>query len=303
MLSIIIVNYNTSNDIDHLLKSIITFETTYNDYEIIIIDNNSGDKGLKKLFSDYPFIKIINAPRNGGFAYGNNLGINKSSGDIILLLNPDTYLEDNSINKLYNRLSNDPHIDFIGPKLLYPNGKNQSYYLPKTFLTPWRLFCETFFLNRIFPTIKIFNSYYRTYMNYNNEAFVEQISGAAFMFKKSVINKIGLLDDNFFMYYEESDYCFQAVKNGFKLLYYPQSVIIHSEGSSQKTNINAIPKLRIKWEIDSFKYYFKKNFSKQSYYFSVVFLIMLSISRGLLSLIRHDNFFKNHLYKIYKTIY
>lgn len=264
MLSIILVNYKNSRDIQLCLSSIIKHEPRHGEYEFIIVDNDSADQYLPDLQTRFPSIKIIYAPMNGGFAYGNNIGIQAATHDVILLLNPDTYVEDNSIEKLYDRLANDPDIDLIGPILLYPDGKNQSYYLPKSYLTLWKLFCVEFFLYKLFPKIKLFNSYFRTNMDYDKELEVEQLSGAALMFKKSILEKTGLMDDNYFMYYEESDFCYQAVKNGCHLLFYPQSSIIHVGGFSNDSPWHRKIALR------SFKYYFKKNFNFITALFAII---------------------------------
>lgn len=263
MVSIIIVNYKSSRDIDTCLASIIEHERQYKKYEIIIVDNNSGDQNLPGLKKKYPFVTIIDAPKNGGFAYGNNIGIRAASHDIIFLLNPDTFIKANSIEKLYNRLSGDPGLDLIGPLLRYPDGRNQSYYLPKTYLTLWKMFCSEFNIYRLFPRSRVINSYYRTYMDYEKETYVEQISGAALMFKKRILDKTGLMDENYFLYFEESDFCLQAVKNGFRLLYYPGSTVFHVGGyekSSWQENIG----------ITSLKYYFRKNFNVMAPYAAVL---------------------------------
>ena len=181
LLSIIIVNYKTSEDLSGCLESIMRNEKKYSDYEFIIVDNNSADPGLKEVEEKFKFARIIYAPRNGGFAYGNNIGINNSRGDFIFLLNPDTWVGENSIEKLLNRISRDENIHIIGPKLLNADGSNLSYILPKSYLTLWKLFCEQMYLHKIFRSSRLFNSYFRTYMDYEREYFVEQVSGAAFM--------------------------------------------------------------------------------------------------------------------------
>ncbi|MCP4134059.1 MAG: glycosyltransferase family 2 protein [bacterium] len=261
MLSIITINYRSSRDISQCLESITKYEPNYKDYEFIIVDNNSDDPGLEKLAKDYPFVKIVYSSVNGGFAHGNNIGIKQASGDTLFLLNPDTYLKDNAIEKLYSRIKDDPDVDIIGPYLTFTDGSNQSSGLPKSYLTVWKLFCEQFCLYWAFRRSKIFNSYYRSYMDYEQECFVEQVHGSAMMFKRKLLEQIGYLDEEYFMYYEESDFCLQALKNGSKLLYYPGSTIIHIGGFMSESF----------WEkgggymVDSLKYYFRKNFSFASY--------------------------------------
>lgn len=278
MLSIIIVNYKTSQDINVCLESIVKFEPFYKEYEIIIVDNNSNDEGLADIQNRFSFVKIVYAEKNGGFAYGNNVGIKASHGDYIFLLNPDTYLTDNSIQKLYDRvrIKNDALI--AGPKLLFADGSNQSYITPKSYLTLWRLICDQSYLQRIFSKIRIFNSYFRTYMDYEKEAYVEQVSGAAFLMSRKVIDSIGLLDENYFMYFEESDYCYQAVRHGIKLLYFPDSTIYHIGGLMTQSN----------WErsartfVISFKYYFLKNFGRMQRNVAITIYLFGSAIRYLI---------------------
>lgn len=278
MLSIIIINYKTSKDIIRCLNSIIEFEKNYKKYEIIIVDNNSNDNGLANIAKDFKFVKIIYAPKNGGFAYGNNIGIKNSKGDHILLLNPDTYLFDNSIEKLYERMLNDPGIDIIGPKLLNPDMSNQIESVAQTYPTLWRLFCHEFYLNRIFKNSKILNSYFQTYADYDKERLVEQINGAVFMFKKSLLEKIGLLDEDYFMFFEETDFCLKAIRNGGKLLYYPESKIIHIGG--QVTSFGSYK--RYKDYIDSLKFFLRKNFGKATSFWGMFFIFIGSSIRLIL---------------------
>lgn len=279
MLSIIIVNYKTSKDLIVCLDSIKKYEKNYKQYEIVIVDNNSDDNGLEQIKDKFPFVKIIYAPRNGGFSYGNNIGIKITKEGIILLLNPDTYLKDNSIEKLYIRMRSDPEILIAGPKLLYADGRNQSYFTPKSYLTLWRLFCMEFFINRIFIKSNFFNSYFQTYMDYDKERFVEQVSGAVFMFKRSLIDKIGLLDENYFMFFEESDFCLQALKKGYKLLYYPESKVIHIAGQS---TLSGFSEQSNRYYIESSIYFFKKNYGLISAYISILFLFIGSLLRVII---------------------
>jgi len=293
MLSIIIVNYKSSSDLDVCLSSIIIHEKEYLSYEFIVVDNNSDDEGLSLLKDKYPFVQFINAPRNGGFAYGNNIGISHAHGDIVFLLNPDTWMKDSAISKLLQRITSDDNIDIIGPQLFFPDGSNQSYYHPKTHLTLWRLFCEQFYLHRVFWFSKVFNSYFRTYMDYSAETNVEQLSGAAFMFKKSVIERIGLLDESYFMYFEESDFCLNAIKNSMKLLYYPEAKIIHKGGLSSvsKSSFSTV------CFYNSFKYYFIKNYNYIISFFAVMILFIGTLIRVL-----YFRALRNDKYIYYKNL-
>lgn len=294
MLSIIFVNYKTSQFISECIKSIQFYEKNYIKYEFIVVDNNSNDTGLDELKKNYSFIHIIMAPENGGFAYGNNIGIRASTGDLILLLNPDTYLVDNAIEKLIERIESDNILSFIGPQLIYPDKSNQSYFLPKTYLTLWRHFCDRFFLYRFFPKSRLFNSYYRTYMDYDKECLVEQVSGAAFLFRRDVVGKIGYLDENYFMYFEESDYCLQAIKHGYKMLYYPESKIIHIGGLGSPVNWNRSTESFS----NSFKYYFIKNYNYATFLIAAILQVIGSSVRMAAMFLKRDKKYKYHFYFI-----
>lgn len=276
LLSIIIVNYKTSKDVIECLDSIVQYEKRYKEYEIIVVDNNSNDDGLTLIAKKFPFVKLIYAPENGGFAYGNNLGIKGSSGDYILLLNPDTYLEDNSIEKLFNRIKDDRAVDIVGPKLLYPDRTNQSRITAKECPALWNLFCYQFLFHLIFRNSKTFNSYIRSYMNYDEEQFLGQIPGTVFLYKKSMIDEIGYMDENYFMYFEETDYCLQAVKRGLKILYYPNSRIIHKYGQSTSSGYS---ERAIKDFVESFCYYYEKNFNLYASYMAKIIFLSGSIIR------------------------
>jgi GT2 family glycosyltransferase len=134
-----------------------------------------------------------------------------AKGDVIFLLNPDTWIEEPAISRLLQRLISDENIDIIGPQLFFPDGRNQSYYLPKTYLNLWRLFCDQFYLHRLLKRSRIFNSYFRTYMNYSMESEVEQVSGAALMMRRSVLDKIGILDEDYFKLFTNA--AFQIQQN------------------------------------------------------------------------------------------
>jgi len=293
MLSIIYVNYKASNDILASLASIVNYEIDYCNYEFIIVDNSSEDDNLDTIKKNYPFVKIIYAPKNGGFAYGNNIGIQNSHGDTILLLNPDTLIHDNSIQILLKKIQEDTNLHIIGPQLLFVDGTSQTNIVPKKYLTLWALFCEQFYLQRIFKKSRLFNSYIKNYLDPNKECFVKSISGAAFMFKRDIIDTIGLMDEKFFLYFEETDFCFRANKHNIKMLYYPKSKITHAIGLSGKPSSSNM----IQHYILSFKLYFKKNFNNPKLIIALLILFLGSFIRFIFYKIYDDK--KSNIYFYY----
>jgi hypothetical protein len=128
-------------------------------------------------------------------------------------------------------------------------------------------------------------------MNYEIETPVEQVSGAALMFRREIIKTIGLLDENYFMYFEESDYCMQAVINGCRLLYFPESKIIHTQAAGM------LSERAIRDFVISFKYFFRKNYNKVTFFTALSILTIGSIIRLLISFILNDK--KYHAYQKY----
>lgn len=230
-LSIIIVNYNSSGVLGNCLRSIYASAIKI-DHEIIVVDNSSTDDMLKELKSEFPGVNLIELPENIGFAAGNNVGIAAARGGTLLLLNPDTIVEKDAIDSLYNRLSPDRSISIIGPKILYTDRSLQSRFIPKKVPTLWYLFCEMFYLDKLFPRSRIFNSYFGADFNYEKEQEVGQICGACLMIKKKVIDKTGPFDEKFFLYFDEADLCLRVSQAGFKMLYFPKASIVHLEGAS-----------------------------------------------------------------------
>ena len=290
-LSIVFVNYRSSDDLRHCLKSIFRHNACAEEYEFIVVDNNSGDDGLEQLKKEYPQARIFAAEKNGGFAYGNNIGVRNSTMDYVLLLNPDTFVDDNSIHRMHTRLKTDSSVDLIGPKMLFPDGRNFSCYEPKSYPTLWRIFCEKAYLNVLFRKSRLFNSYFRTYMDYDRETRVEQLSGAALMFRRGILEKTGYMDENYFLYFEESDFCYQAAISGLGLLYYPDAHIYHVGGLITE----------IQWELttrhntESFVYYFRKNFSPLHCRAAKVFFFTGSLVRTILLFLTGNRKYRYHL--------
>jgi len=263
-LSIIIVNYNVN---DWLLKSI---KSIYNyiqhiEFEIIVVDNNSTDDSISNLKTLYPYVIIIENNYNAGFAEANNQGIRIANGKLILMLNPDTELFDDSINKLVLFASNLNHNDLIAPCLL--NSDSSIQY------STWRapnvstILKEAFFLNYVFPNNKNIDSEI-------SKVEVQCVSGAAMLFKKDLINKIGFLDKNLF-WMDDTDFCYRVRKASGRILYFPSSRIFHHGGKSSAKN----QKIVISNQILSKIKFFKKHFSFFIFFLSIWFSLIHIINR------------------------
>lgn len=230
MLSIIIVNYNTCNLLLDCLNSI--YNTTNINFEIIVVDNNSSDDSVFKIRSEFPEVKIIENRKNLGYAKAINHGFKESKGEIILFLNSDTIMIGDAIKETLNFLISRKEIGLLGCKLL---NKDKTLQLScRSFPSIWNYFTESFFLYKLFPKIKIFGKFYMSHFKYDKVQEVDVVMGAFMMIKREIFNKIYGFDEKFFMYSEETDFCYRAKNAGWKVVFYPNAEIIHIGGGSTK---------------------------------------------------------------------
>ena len=238
-LSIIIVNYNVKHFLEQCLKSVEKAIEPL-DAEIIVVDNNSVDGSLKMLNYKFPKVIVISNKTNTGFSVANNQGINLAKGEHILLLNPDTVVQEDTLLKCVEFLETNESAGALGIKMFDGKGK----FLPESkrgLPTPSVAFFKIFGLSSIFPKSKIFGQYHLGYLNKNENHEVEVLSGAFMMIKKKVIEKVGNLDETFFMYGEDIDLSYRIIKGGYKNYYFAESNIIHYKGeSTKKSSINYV---------------------------------------------------------------
>lgn len=259
-LSIIIVNYKSKEKLENCLQSIYTSDLSFINYEVIVIENDSGDD-LGDLKNKYNFELII-SERNLGMGEGNNLGIKKAKAKYVLVLNPDTVINAKAIKILFSRLSSEDDIGLIGPKLVYPDGSLQyscsrfpSFFMPilrRTFLGDYFKKSRDAFMMHDF--------------DHQHSSEVDWLMGSCLMFKKSWINEDGnlyqaLFDKRYFMYFEDIDLCREIKRNGKQVIYEPSAVIIHDHAreSAKHPWYIALFKDKITWiHISSwFKYFLK----------------------------------------------
>ncbi len=277
-LSILIVNYNSGTLTNNCIESIEKTVKRTN-YEIIVVDNASPDKS-GKIIKTGENITLIELDKNIGFSGGNNVAINHSTGKYILLLNPDTIVLDNTIDEIFNYYENSNQIlGAIGCKIINSNG-DLDKGCKRAFPTLMSSICHFTKLDKIFPNNKVCGSYNLTYIDEDTQTLVECISGAFMFMKREVINKIGLLDERYFMHAEDIDLCFRIIEAGYNILYYPKVKTIHLKGQSSKTNSNFVVNhfFDSMWLFYEKHYYNKKN--KVSNYLAKIGI--LSIKKAIL---------------------
>ena len=231
-LSIVIVNYNVKHFLEQCLKSV--YQAIQNvEAEIFVVDNNSVDGSQDMVRSSFPGVNLIANSKNTGFSTANNQAIKKSTGEYILLLNPDTIVPENCFHAILEFADQTPDLGACG----LPMFDGQGNYLPESkrgLPTPEVAFYKMIGLNKIFPKSKKFGKYHLGYLPADQNHEVEILAGAFMLIRKEVLDKIGLLDETFFMYGEDIDLSYRITKAGWKNYYFAGSRIIHYKGESTK---------------------------------------------------------------------
>lgn len=238
-LSIIIVNYNVQHFLEQCLHSV--FKAVKNDdAEIFVVDNNSVDGSVLMVKEKFPQVKLIENKKNTGFSFANNQAIKQAKGEYVLLLNPDTVVEEDTFEKVISFMNSHPEAGGLGVKML--DGKGN--FLPESkrgLPTPSVAFYKIFGFSKLFPKSKTFGRYHLGFLDEDATNEVEILSGAFMLIRKSVLDKIGLLDETFFMYGEDIDLSYRIIKAGYKNYYYPETRIIHYKGeSTRKSSVNYV---------------------------------------------------------------
>ena len=228
-LSVIIVNYRVKHYLDQCVHSVKKALAGL-DADIWVVDNCSGDDSVECIKKWHPDIHIIENDENLGFSRANNQAIRQSSSDYVLLLNPDTVVGENVLAQCVSFLDQHPHAGALGVKMLSAEGcfaRESRRGVP----TPLTAFFKMSGLCSLFPKNRWFGRYYMGYLDLDKTCQIEIVSGAFMMLNRKAIEKVGLLDEDFFMYGEDIDLSYRLLKGGYKNYYLPIS-IIHYKGES-----------------------------------------------------------------------
>jgi GT2 family glycosyltransferase len=231
-LSVIIVNYNVKHFLEQCLHSVYKAAKGI-ETEIFVVDNNSVDGSAHLIREKFPELHFIENKENVGFSKANNQAIRIATGKYILLLNPDTVVEEDTFSKVIGFMENHPEAGGLGVKMI--DGKGN--FLPESkrgLPTPWVAFYKMFGLSKLFPNSRRFGKYHLTYLNENEIHEVDVLAGAFMLMRKETLNKVGLLDETFFMYGEDIDLSYRITLGGYKNYYFPETTIIHYKGESTK---------------------------------------------------------------------
>ncbi len=230
MISIIIVTYNSEKFIRECIKSIYR-SIKKNDFEIIVVDNNSSDKTSSIVYREFPAVRLIRLKKNLGFAKANNIAFERSKGDIILLLNPDTIVTEKSIDRMAEYIKYDDSVGVIGAKLKNFDGTLQlsCRRFPNFFNV---FFGRKSLFRYIFPSNPISKDFMLEDLDYDKVQDVDWIMGACLMTRRDIVSNLGFFDETFKLFVEDTDLCYRIKKSNRKVIYLPDAVIYHYHGAS-----------------------------------------------------------------------
>lgn len=231
-LSVVVVTHNSRLHLSACLRSLFEQPDTL-PLEVIVVDNGSRDGVAEATGQEYPQATLLQAPRNLGFAAGANLGIRQAKGAYVLLLNPDTVVTAGALRRMVAFLDATPDAGVVGPRLLNPDGSLQLSC--RAFPGRWMVFAHRYaLLSRLFPRNPVTRRYLLTDWEHDSIRAVDWVSGACLMTTREVLERVGLLDEGFFLFNEDVDFCKRVWAEGWKVYYVPDAVVVHQVGISRR---------------------------------------------------------------------
>ena len=256
-LSIVIVTWNAKRYVAECLDSLQSYIDDPS-VEIFVVDNASTDGTPELVRDSYPGVTLIRNEENLGFAKANNIGIRRTTGEYVLLINSDVHVLDGCIEQLLEYMKQDPRVGLLGPKMLGADGNSYRSYMGAP--TVWRFFCRALALDVLFPNSKVFGGFLMPYFKRDHIAEVDVLNGWFWATRREALNQVGLLDESFFMYGEDIDWCKRFREAGWKVIYFPKAESIHYGGASSSK-----APIRFYIEMQKANYqYWKKHYGRAS---------------------------------------
>jgi N-acetylglucosaminyl-diphospho-decaprenol L-rhamnosyltransferase len=220
--AVVIATYNALPWLERCLESVAGVET-------VVVDNGSTDGTAALLRERFPSVALIEQA-NLGLAAAWNRGLEQTDSDWIMILNADAWLTEGSLDRLVAFADSRPDAAVVGPRLLNPDGTLQRSV--RGFPTPWRLATEYFFLRKLAPRSRALNSFYAAGFDHDEVREADVVMGACMLVRRAAVEEVGQLDESFFLFSEETDWCYRFVRAGWKVLFYPGAECVHVGAAS-----------------------------------------------------------------------
>jgi hypothetical protein len=266
-ISIIIVTWNGKKYVEECLDSLRAYINSP-DVEVIVVDNASTDGTPEMIEANYPGVMLIRSDKNLGFARGNNLGIRKSTGEYVLLVNSDDVVHPGCIERCIEYMKQNPRVGLLGPKMLGADGKPYRSYMAE--FTLWRCLCRALALDDLFPNSKLLSGYLMPYFAMDRITEVDVLNGWFWVTRREPLNEVGLMDETLFMYGDDLDWSKRFREAGWKLVYFPEVASLHYGGAS---SARAPIKFSVEMQRANFQYWQKHHgLASQIAYRGIVWL-------------------------------
>lgn len=288
LLSVIIVTYQSRDDIGACLAS-IPREVHGLPVEVVVVDNDSRDGTLELVRRDFPHVRAMSSGANLGFSKANNLGYGATIGEYILFLNPDTVVTRVALEHCLDRLRADPGIGIISPKLVLGDG-GMDLACRRSVPTVWDGLTRASGLARLFPKSRLCAGYNLTFLPEDGTYSVGAVNGAFMMIPRRVLTRIGLFDEQFFMYGDDLDLCLRCSLEGFKVVYDGRHSITHYKGRSSSKEYRTMSRAVFKGT----KQFYLKHFNRHNslltrWKYEVLFWLWSSFAATVAALKRHKS--------------
>lgn len=251
-LSIIIVTWNSRACLVDCLRSI---EAAGSEYSILVVDNHSSDGTVEELQQEFPDVSVIANRSNLGFAAANNQGLRAAESRYTMLLNPDTIVHPGALGAMVRFMDEHPAVWAAGPAMFNRDGSRQQTGV--RFPDNWNILCEALFLDRVFPQSRVFGRHKELFEEMSGPRAVDYVQGACLIVRREVFEKLGGLDETFFMYFEETDWCYRMKKQGGEVYLVPGAEVTHLGGG----DIGHYDKRRLVYYHQSLLLFYRKHYS------------------------------------------
>ena len=287
-LSVIILNYNVRYFLEQCVASVQEALTNI-DSEIIVVDNQSSDDSCEMIRSRFPGVKLIKNNSNLGFPKGNNIGVAQANGKYICILNPDTVVAEDTFEKILTFAEKQENLGIVGCKLIDGSGN----FLPeskRSIPTPFVALTKIFGLFKLFPNWKLFNRYYAQHLSENETGKVEILVGAFMIMKRDLYNEIGGFDENCFMYSDDFDLSYMALKRGKSNYYFHETSVIHYKGESTVRDGLYMKRFR-----EAMQFFYNKHYKSSAIFdlfmkIGALFFALIKKNQGNVKSIEVDNY-------------
>ena len=228
-LSIVIVTWNARDYTLQCLKSLQQQDSALST-ETIVVDNASSDGTADMIRKDFPHVKLVENDCNHGFPKGSNVGIRLAKGKYIFLINPDVIVRPTCLGRMVRYMEQDPSIGLLGPRILAPDGAVQRSTM--RFPTVWNSFCRALALDSLFKGSKTFGGFLMSDFAHDKAMDVDILNGCFWLVRREALNRVGLLDEQIFMYADDLDWCYRFHEAGLRVVFYPQAEAVHYGGGT-----------------------------------------------------------------------